>query len=78
MRSFSKFPEDLAITNELRHAGVVFEIDFTRGSHYRIRWRSPDGLKRTLTALCSSSDWRARRNARADARRLLRADGLIR
>jgi hypothetical protein len=46
-----------------------------RGKHVKIDWLDRDGCRCTLVVPCTPSDWRARANARAMLRRLLRRSG---
>jgi hypothetical protein len=61
---------------ELNAAGVR-DVVVARGSkHIQLRWKAR-GQPRMKSIAVSPSDWRSRRNVRAEIRGLLRADGLL-
>jgi hypothetical protein len=63
-----------AVCNELDRVGVRSMIDVRR--HVHIKWQHGDA-DRQITVSVSPSSRNAQWNARADCRRVLRADGLI-
>ncbi len=64
------------VLGELRGVGVRAPIISASGRRFQVRWPSPKGL-RVFTVAGSASDRRAVDNARADVRRMLRADGML-
>lgn len=65
-----------AVLQELARAGVHDPIIAKGGRHLQVRWQTPQGT-RFYTVAASGSDWRGPRNARAEVRRMLRADGRL-
>jgi hypothetical protein len=71
-----KNPCLLIALRELEAAGIR-DVAIAHGSrHPQLRWATGRG-RRVFTVAGSPSDWRAPRNTRADIRRVLRADGMI-
>ena len=65
--------ERLAVVlKELEAAGIKPTIAYGRRMHPKVRWTSADGKVRTCIVSSTSSDHRARHNARSLVRRLLR------
>lgn len=66
------------ISSEFKLWGVKFAIDHTGSNHYRLQWQvTPDKEVRTYFIAKTPSDGRGTLNARAEIRRLFKADGLI-
>jgi hypothetical protein len=65
-----------AVLQELARAGVHDPVIAKGGRHLQVRWQTSQGVRFCVVA-ASGSDWRGPRNARAEVRRLLRADGLL-
>ena len=69
--------EERIVIAELRQHKIAFRREQTGGGHIAIRWQiSQDKQPRVFYAPNSGSDFRGRLNARADVRRMLRADGV--
>lgn len=68
-----------AAVNELEALGISYTIE-DRGKHQMLHWNvqgdNPAG-KRQFALPSTPSDWRAAKNSRAEVRRMLRADGLL-
>ncbi|UPT99184.1 hypothetical protein J4G48_0014530 [Bradyrhizobium barranii subsp. apii] len=65
-------------TAELKQYGIKPEVTYTNGGHIQITWRAvPEKELRCVTTAKTGSDWRNRMNIRADVRRLLRADNVM-
>ncbi|UGY13717.1 hypothetical protein HAP48_0034870 [Bradyrhizobium septentrionale] len=65
-------------TNELKQYGIKPEVTQTNGGHIQITWRAvPEKELRCVTTAKTGSDWRNRMNIRAEVRRLLRADNVM-
>jgi hypothetical protein len=62
--------------DQLQAAGIKPTAEHG-GKHIRIRLLNAHGGKRSYTVAFSASDWRATHNARANVRRMLRADGAL-
>lgn len=61
---------------ELRAVGLKPTYEKTGGNHYMIHWLVPGKEPRSYVVASTGSDWRGRLNARADVRRLLKADNV--
>ncbi|WLB57489.1 hypothetical protein [Bradyrhizobium japonicum] len=65
-------------TSELKQYGIKPEVTHTNGGHIQITWRAvPEKELRCVTTAKTGSDWRNRMNIRAEVRRLLRADNVL-
>jgi hypothetical protein len=60
-----------AVLEELNAAGIKPTITYGRRQHPKVRWISPDGKVRTCVVSSTSSDRRARHNARSDVQKIL-------
>ena len=65
-----------AILDELRLAGIKPTIS-SGGKHVQIWWTGPDGQPRICRSSITPSDQQAPHKARAEVRRMLRADGML-
>lgn len=74
--SSSKNEELAAILHELAGVGIHSPIVAPGGKHLQVRWETNAG-SRFYSLPRTGSDWRGARNARAEVRRMLRADGLL-
>jgi hypothetical protein len=63
------------IRRELKAHGVTPTIERT-SKHVDVRWQIPGKQPRVYTTSSTPSDWRTRMNARAEVRRMLRADNV--
>lgn len=66
-----------AALNELKAAGISDPIVSRGGRHLQLRWQLGNGAIRFFSVSTTPSDRRGPRNARAEIRRLLKADGLL-
>jgi hypothetical protein len=66
-----------AVLEELHAAGVHHPMIVNGGKHVQVRWTSARGVPRMLTLPSTPSDRRSADNCRADARRILREDGML-
>jgi len=66
-----------AVLAELRAAGIHDATVINQARHPRCQWLGPDGSARVYVFPSTPSDHRGLANARADLRRIMRADGLI-
>jgi hypothetical protein len=66
-----------AAVGELERLGIKSRLEDTGGGHVRLVWRStPDKPEREYFMASTPSDWRAKHNARAFVRKMLRADNV--
>lgn len=63
-----------AVTDELRHAGIDFQIEVNK--HVKIKFQL-NGRNEMYVTPASPSDWRGHRRARADIRRLLKRQSAL-
>ena len=71
-----KNPELDAALSELKTAGISDPIVSRGGKHLQLRWQVGNAI-RFFTVSTTPSDWRGGRNAKAEIRRLLKADGFL-
>jgi hypothetical protein len=70
-------PSLVAVTEELRAAGVTFTIITGSRCHPKVRWLNAAGIARTVTTSGTSRNWHAPMNSRSVVRRILRQDGAL-
>ena len=74
-----KGPDHIAaVVTELREAGARDIVVIQGAKHPRVQWTGRNGQRRFYTLSGTLSDRRGLANARADVRRLLRDDGMLR
>lgn len=68
------------LADRIQELGGIMDVKLRLGGkHWIISWTSPtNGKDREKSVATSPSDWRARRNAVADIRRILMEDGDLR